>query len=945
MARVFRRPVSALARRAPGRAALRTTRKHKVIMESVTQEKKKLRSVISFEAKAPPGYTFIPAGNPQLTSACKELCRKDGLKVFAVTTTPHMHTHNLSQHVHRIGYHFPSAIVATACMDLGLYLTPAGKAMPFQSIVYTSTHKRTNSEISQTTINTEARDVLRDLFPNIPDNDLNQIIKTAFQKGQRKVGTAVELPLARRAQLAVVAHIRHVYTDYDRLLKTTSFHEARSIVEEPTLARLVEWRGDDENGKTVLEDVFREVIVISDDEDSDTEGDIPQYVDRDYSVEIVSSHPCTEDLQMKPVNYANPIHREHNLDISDEEAPPGFRFIRVAPRKAKIDRRGFSRYQAWDRAINRYRNGANVTDKRRPLDGSTDHGRPIYAAQQSLQENSDPGLLRAIPSRRISATPFGQVNSTGLNRSTIAPVIEHRVSPQGTLALDLTWLFLPIKYGNVILLILAKKPYDVYPITRSPHQREVVPEVVPLERALESRGGKPLFQQDNSPNAPVFVSGPKVIGNSGDQRGSQRALGPFYSRTSVNPQERVLPSIEPPLSPENKLPDSGPLDHFTGMMSGGFSIRSVTPHHLPHKDIPHHFIEDGVQDQLPKRRRLAYYETVNPERGHSRLALATDLADTSTRRQCIPLGSSPRQFSLQDDIHLRRKYLAPVDPLPNSEPRLGKVQLSNSRATRFDLKSRFMHPEQCETLGGQSLPRNHPVEEVHGRWRPPEQPCPLPGTRTAASMTYGSDRAVPVQSSNLKEQRICYPDHHHDSRTMLLEGSGLHKSSWTNGHDHILMQHENTKSRRHYADDFVRTIDSQALVPMEHPPQHRLRTHCAREPPIQRTCVQHPREPYKHIIPGGISSRPPPFRDPLESRVGPAVQGHATVDMRYPDAGLIESASAVGDYEGRFPNSSHSSRGRPQHTQELAYPTFVGRDDQSQPCHSMPEGRTVIIMD
>lgn len=75
-------------------------------MESVTQEKKKLRSVvccpvdhlssvshqqsntlfqISFEAQAPPGYTFIPAGNPQLTNACKELCRKDGLKVFAVT--------------------------------------------------------------------------------------------------------------------------------------------------------------------------------------------------------------------------------------------------------------------------------------------------------------------------------------------------------------------------------------------------------------------------------------------------------------------------------------------------------------------------------------------------------------------------------------------------------------------------------------------------------------------------------------------------------------------------------------------------------------------------------------------------------------------------------------------------------------------------------------------
>ncbi|KAE8348403.1 hypothetical protein BDV28DRAFT_93023 [Aspergillus coremiiformis] len=46
MARVFRRPASAFTRRAPSRAAQRTARKHKVIMESITQEKKKLRSVV-----------------------------------------------------------------------------------------------------------------------------------------------------------------------------------------------------------------------------------------------------------------------------------------------------------------------------------------------------------------------------------------------------------------------------------------------------------------------------------------------------------------------------------------------------------------------------------------------------------------------------------------------------------------------------------------------------------------------------------------------------------------------------------------------------------------------------------------------------------------------------------------------------------------------------------
>jgi hypothetical protein len=70
-------------------------------------------------------------------------------------------------------------------MELGVYLTATGKAVPFQEINNAQPRKRADSEMSQITINTEARDVLKDLFPNIPDNDLNQIIKTAFQKVRR----------------------------------------------------------------------------------------------------------------------------------------------------------------------------------------------------------------------------------------------------------------------------------------------------------------------------------------------------------------------------------------------------------------------------------------------------------------------------------------------------------------------------------------------------------------------------------------------------------------------------------------------------------------------------------------------------------------------------------------------------------------------------------------
>ncbi|OAT14022.1 hypothetical protein BDBG_09115 [Blastomyces gilchristii SLH14081] len=448
-----------VARVTSAQAAMRTRsrvlkpKKHKIIMESITQEKKKLRSVISFEAKAPPGYTFIPAGNPKFTNACKEMCRQDGLQVFAVSTTPHQRMHDLSQQVHRIGYHFPSVVVATICMELGLFLSSTGKVVPYSSSQYPvkglGRERRADSEVSQNTINVEAKDAIKDLFPSIPTKDLNRIIKTAFQKGKRKVGTAVELPLARRVQLAVVAHIRHVYTDYDRLLRITSFQDARAAVEEPTLAKLVQWRGDDENGKTVLEDVFREVIVISDDEDDEDESDLADEgfsrEGRQSSVEIVSSSALAGELQTRPMNYGHlpSGDREAAQDFSEDEAPSGFRFIPQLSRKKRTadkkraDRRGFSRYEAWDRARDRYKAGEYLPNTTRPDDCVVERYSVPPTMQDTLQEttrlnshHTRPLLVHVpIPPGTRTARPNDSTNEARFNQplsSTDHPPLDSR---------------------------------------------------------------------------------------------------------------------------------------------------------------------------------------------------------------------------------------------------------------------------------------------------------------------------------------------------------------------------------------------------------------------------------------------------------------------------------------------------------------------------------------
>ncbi|KAL5363062.1 hypothetical protein BJX96DRAFT_112350 [Aspergillus floccosus] len=862
MARVSRRPVSAFARRASSRAAHKTARRHKVIMESITQEKKKLRSVISFEAKAPPGYTFIPAGNPQLTTACKELCRKDGLKIFAVSTTPHMHTHNLSQHVHRIGYHFPSAVVANVCMELGVYLTATGKAVPFQEINNAPPRKRADSEVSQITINTEARDVLKDLFPNIPDNDLNQIIKTAFQKGQRKVGTAVELPLARRAQLAVVAHIRHVYTNYDKLLKMTSFHEARSLVEEHTLAKLVEWRGDDENGKTVLEDVFREVIVISDDDDSDAEEDVPKPSDRDYSIEVISSQPRVEVLQTQPVNPAN----SGLQDLSEDDVPSGFRVIPRDTKRSKVDRRGFSRYQAWDRAINRYRNVAMRNNQQGSHIPPRDPN-PPYGTGQSLQAPVELDLDH-FP-QRVSRPRHVSVPSQG--------VPNKRSSGPGNAGFNS-----PVEHHQQKLFSVAESPYE-QPSARPSNIR-------PQGQSSPHHGNQASNRRGDSPNAPVFVSGPKeVLQKSMDYPGHySRNPGPSFKENTSKLQDHVLPSIEAPLPVERQAPEAGALDHLAKRMSGGFSIRSMTPHHATNQDSLRTPLEiTSTGEQAPKRRRMAYPHPVPNDDLRYIPGPSTTLVEPYAGTRYVPVGRSLPGEPAQDGAHIRRRYAAPVLPSSSVELPPRPIFADPHYRPRYDFDAQPA-----------SIPPRPPVSaNLHHPHRAPERVLAAPMARYPVLVDENYKALAPVSTSGLREPLV----YHSTNRPSVeklpsLPMHGELERTRTNG---VILPHE-TLPKRHYADDFVRAVDIREPILMESPPRTRPQaSHVAGARGLPVTAS--PRDRYQHELPSKVTSRLP--ERPHSGRVRSTVYGHTAAENLSP-------RSHVHTLPGHPPSSRHYERRR-----------------------------------
>ncbi|KIX04938.1 uncharacterized protein Z518_05809 [Rhinocladiella mackenziei CBS 650.93] len=465
--------------------AAKQRRKHKVVLEATSKEKNKLRSVITFTADPPPGYTFIPAGNPELTAALKEFARRGDNKIFAVTTTPHASRHELSREVHRIGFHFPTSVVAQVCAHYGIRLTSGGQVIDESTDdkLFTKVYQngeRPVEEKDQITINTEAKQTIKDLFPNIPDKDLFQIIKTAFQLGDNRVGTANEIPLVRRAQLSVVAHIRHVYTQYDHLLRKLDYNEARHMVERDTLTKLIEWRGDDdsvdETTQRAADDLLREVIVISDEEDSDTDSDDVEQLGQD--------HVQVEELPITA--YGNgpgrPAPSMH--DFYREEAAQGYRVLprvvrRYKPTDDEIAQRDRSRYAVWDQAKRDYR--SSVAQKP-PRVLERIYEPEVISASRILVPLDPP----AYPTRQVVHAPAPSSTTTKIEYES------HRTRPPSPRT------YIRDTDGTLYERIIAR-PREIIPESAQRHYERPPPAMLPPETRVRTRppSPQPLTYREN----------------------------------------------------------------------------------------------------------------------------------------------------------------------------------------------------------------------------------------------------------------------------------------------------------------------------------------------------------------------------------------------------------------------------------------------------------------
>jgi hypothetical protein len=108
-----------------------------------------------------------------------------------------------------------------------------------------------------------------------------------------------------------MAHIRHIHTDYESLLRTTTRPLARLRIEPKCLRVLLKWRGEDD--EVEFEERTEEVIVIEDSDDEDSDDELDSY---DYTSKRGGPSDDLEIISWK--------RNGRNVEIQREDLPQAY---------------------------------------------------------------------------------------------------------------------------------------------------------------------------------------------------------------------------------------------------------------------------------------------------------------------------------------------------------------------------------------------------------------------------------------------------------------------------------------------------------------------------------------------------------------------------------------------------------------------------------------------
>ncbi len=253
--------------------------------------------------------------------------------------------------------------------------------------------------------------------------------------GEPTVGLQANIPLSRRVQLAVLAHIRHTHTRYDKLLRETTWMNARKAVEPVCLDVLVKWRGDEETGRDQMDEILREVVIITDSEDNDDSSD-DETSDEEGEVTSASStespsqpdsrtqeQPATRVHQLIQFRQQNGENAKGKAVISSNTWPRGD----PNSQREKKAQRGFKRYQAaWEEALHRRQEPQPSTTAAYPSLHSNNsaasinhptHGMAQYTNNQTLMAPSSCSMAQSGRDGQVRYAPISMSTTRSVSGS------------------------------------------------------------------------------------------------------------------------------------------------------------------------------------------------------------------------------------------------------------------------------------------------------------------------------------------------------------------------------------------------------------------------------------------------------------------------------------------------------------------------------------------------
>jgi hypothetical protein len=173
--------------------------------------------IVDVRAPMPKSYGFLRKGDVYKTGLCRRM------------------THSA---------HKPLFVVQDNGVTIGLRAPRWILSEVFKEARATEDSRRAAVQRRDDATRRQFDDAIAKLYPHSPVEDREKILRRALKKKSGRVGRTGKLDIDAKARLAVWAHVRHAYTDYDDLLRSgLSRDDARKSVDVKIHAILQVWQG------------------------------------------------------------------------------------------------------------------------------------------------------------------------------------------------------------------------------------------------------------------------------------------------------------------------------------------------------------------------------------------------------------------------------------------------------------------------------------------------------------------------------------------------------------------------------------------------------------------------------------------------------------------------------------------------------------------------------